>query len=292
METRRHSGGNRAIQSAVSRIDSSGVEIEVETWPGSGGATLLFAHAAGFCRGTWLPVLEELNHDGPIVAWDHRAHGGSATPDLPIDWWDTARDGLAVAAGASGPVVGVGHSLGAASLLMAEILSPGTLAAIVAIEPIVFPPPYGPIDHHPLAVGARRRRSTFSSRADALEHFASKKVFAAWDRRALEAYVNCGVVEEAGEWTLACGPEFEAAFFTAGAAHGAWERLPEVRPPVLVVAGRDSSSHPAEFAAEQAARLADGSLEVVADSGHFLPMEQPDRAAALIRQTIESISSS
>ncbi len=63
------------------------------------------------------------------------------------------------------------------------------------------------------------------------------------------------------EWVLACPPEYEAAFFAAGAAHGAWERLGEVR--VRVVAGRDSDSHPAEFASEQAVRLGNATLEIV-----------------------------
>ena len=129
------------------------MRIEVERRSGVDGPALAFAHAAGFCRGTWAPVIEDLHYDGSTVAWDHRAHGGSAVPSLPIDWWDTARDTLAVLADSRPPIVGVGHSLGAASLLMAEILSPGTFAAIVAIEPIVFPPPYGPNDDHPLARG-------------------------------------------------------------------------------------------------------------------------------------------
>ena len=66
----------------------------------------------------------------------------------------------------------------------------------------------------------------------------------------------------------------------------------EVRVPVLVVTGRDSDSHPAEFAAEQAKRMSGGMLEVVDDSGHFLPMEQPERVAGIIRHSIDSISSS
>ena len=62
--------------------------------------------------------------------------------------------------------------------------------------------------------------------------------------------------------------------------------------PVLVVAGRDSASHPAEFADAQAARLGRGTLEIVDGSGHFLPMEQPDRVADIIAQVMSSIRSS
>jgi pimeloyl-ACP methyl ester carboxylesterase len=241
-------------------------------------------------------VIEELRALGvahEAVAWDHRAHGASARPPLPLDWWDAARDALAVAGQVDGPLVGVGHSLGAAVLLMAEILAPGRFEAIVAVEPIVFPPPYAVVDHHPLAVGARRRRPEFPTRADALDNFASKPVFARWDRRALEAYVECGLVADGDDRVLlSCPPEYEAAFFAAAGVHGAWERLGEVGAPVRVVAGRDSDSHPAEFAAEQAGRIPNATLEIVDDSGHFLPMEQPARLAAVIAHTIESIRAS
>jgi len=256
---------------------------------------MAFAHATGFCRGVWSPVFDALRHRevaGSIVAWDHRAHGGSSNPLLPIDWWDTARDALTVLGGVAAPIVGVGHSLGAASLLMAEILAPGTFAAIVAIEPIVFPPSYGSAKHHPLTEGARRRRRSFPSPQAALESFTDKAVFAAWDLKSLEAYVNCGLIPAGDEWVLACLPEYEAAFFAASGSHGAWERLGEVRVPVYVVVGGDSDTHPAEFAAVQTARLGNGRLETVDGTGHFLPMEQPGKVADIIGHIIESITSS
>ena len=279
----------------MSRIDSAGVDIAAQWWEGDGPPTLAFAHATGFCRAVWRPVIEEVRARGVsnrAVAWDHRAHGASGRPELPLDWWDVAGDALAVLGEGAGPVVGIGHSMGAAALLMAEILAPGTFQAIVAVEPIVFPPPHLPADHHPLAVGARRRRPEFPTSAAALEHFASKVVFGRWDRRALEAYVECGLVAEGDRLVLACPPEYEGAFFAAGGAHGAWDRLGEVAVPVRVVAGRDSDSHPAEFAAEQADRLPVATLEIVEGSGHFLPMEQPARLAAIVAHTIESISRS
>lgn len=226
------------------------------------------------------------------MAWDHRAHGRSSEPPLPIDWWDVARDAGAVLASFPGSLIGVGHSLGAASLLMAEILSPGTFEAVVAVEPIVFPPPFQPADHHPLARLARRRRSSFAGKREAFVNFSGKQVFAGWDPRALEGYVDCGLLPEGEEWRLACRPEFEASFFASGGAHNAWDRLSEVEAPVHVVAGRDSDTHPSEFAREQTDRLGNATLEIVEDSGHFLPMEQPGRVAAISAQIIESITSS
>jgi len=271
------------------------VQIAVERLQGSLEVTIALAHATGFCHYVLDPVVEELRLRGvdtPVVAWDHRGHGESANPPLPIDWWDSAHDALRVLDEIADPIVGVGHSMGAAALLMAEILSPGRFAAIVAIEPIVFPPPYEPMDHHPLVQSATRRRPSFSSREEALENFASKDVFSGWDRRALEAYVRGGLRPNGDRWELSCPPAYEAAFFAAAPLHGAWDRLGEVRAPVLVVAGRDSDSHPAEFADAQAARFRNGELEVVEGSGHFLPMEQPGRVADIIAQVISSISSS
>lgn len=251
---------------------------------GSGPGTVAFLHATGFCKELWLPVWDEIGEGGgDLVAWDQPAHGDTPVPPHPFDWWAFAALVAGEAADLARPRLGVGHSSGAAMLAMAEILAPGTFERLVLVEPIVFPtglPTIG--DDHPLVRGAQRRRSRFPDRASAREWFRTRDLFAGWDTRALDAYVAHGLRPDSeGGLVLKCRPDDEAESYRAGGRHRAWERLGEVRVPVLVVAGEASVTHPPSFTARLTARFADAAHHLVPGASHFVPMQRPDLVAAL-----------
>jgi len=264
-------------------------------WPGSASGHVFLAHATGFCKEVWDPVAAGLRTaawDGSITAWDAPGHGGSPPASTPFDWWDTARAALEVihSSGSTGPRFGVGHSMGGATLVMAELLDPGILHGLILIEPITFPPPFQRIETNPLAVGAMRRRASFASPEEALENFSSKAAFGSWDVRALRAYVDGGLVERQGRFWLACDPDLEADVYRSGTAHGAYERLSEVECPVLVIAGELSDTFPQAFATHLAGEFPDGRYFVVGGAGHFLPMERPDLIAGRIAEELERLA--
>jgi len=260
-----------------------GISIAVRSWPGEGDPAFSFVHATGFCKEVWIPVIEELHGRGvelPMLAWDQRGHGDSEVSSPPFDWWDLARDALAVIG--PRPVMGVGHSSGAAALVMAAVLDPSRFQALVLVEPIIFPPPFvRPVDH-PLAEAARRRRAIFSNLAEVRDHFSSRPLFAGWDPRALEGFLRGGLRSADQGWELKCRPEVEAEFYLGAAVHGAWDRLPELDLPVLVVAGSDSTSHPPEVVAELIGRIPGARAVVVEGAGHMVPMQRPSELAAIV----------
>ena len=262
------------------------VTIARQDWTGPGPGHVFLAHATGFCKEVWGPVVDDLrtSWEGSVTTWDAPGHGGSSAGSLPFDWWDTARTALEVV-DSSAPAalrIGVGHSMGGASLVMAELLEPGTWSGLILIEPIIFPPPFQRVEENPLAVGAQRRRATFASREEALTTYAAKPTFASWDDRALRAYVDCGLVERDGSFWLACHPELEADAYRAGTEHGAYGRLSDVTCPVLILAGESSHTHPEPFVEHLAELLPDARSQVIAEAGHFLPMERPALVAELI----------
>ncbi len=212
---------------------------------GSGGPQIIAAHATGFCKEVWGPVFVELGALLPgfeATAFDQRSHGDSDAVVPPYDWWDLGHDVLAVADGAIG-ITGVGHSGGAAALVLAELTAPGTFASLVLVEPIVFPGPRRRRPEVAVAVAARRRRRRFSSRQEAEESWRAKPAFSGWDERVLAAYVTHGLGEADGGVELKCAPEHEAEFFAAGLDHGAYDRLGELAVPVLLVAGEGGAGH-------------------------------------------------
>jgi pimeloyl-ACP methyl ester carboxylesterase len=185
-------------------------------------------------------------------------------------------------------VVGVGHSMGGAALVMAELLAPGSFDALVVVEPIVFGPPYLSATDHPLVKLALRRRVSYPSRTALEASYSSKPPFAAWHPDALEGYVDGGFIEDDGQVRLACRPTSEAEVFAASAAHAAWERLGEVTIPVTILFGEHTDTYEVGHAEAMGQRFGKAVVQSVPGTSHFLPMERPDVVAGAVRERVLS----
>jgi pimeloyl-ACP methyl ester carboxylesterase len=251
---------------------------------------LLFAHATGFHGRVWAPVAERLAAAGHRVwSFDFRGHGDSdRDPSLEYHWDRFADDVLAVVAAADlagEPIVGVGHSKGAAALLLAEARRPGTFARLWCYEPIVIPSeePLPPQPDGPLAVGARRRRAVWESPEQAHSSFGSRSPFDVLAPAALSAYVDHGLRRQGdGTFALKCRPEDEAAAYTMQFAHRAYADLGAVGCPVLVACGERTDAIVPKLGQKLIDRLPAGRLEVMPGLGHFGPLQDPDAVAASI----------
>ena len=241
------------------------------------------AHATSFCGEVWRPVVDSLE-DLSCVTWDFAGHGNGPELELPVHW---SRFGAQVLAETEPGGVGVGHSMGACAMVMAQLEDPERFRFLVLIEPIIFPGPHGRMEH-PLSEIASKRKGSFRSREDALANFMSRRAFSNWHPDALAAYVDCGMVGE-GPVELACDPEIEADIYRASNDHDTWDRLNEVEIPVLVLSGADSDTIPPDLARAQAGQFQSAGVEIVPDAGHFLPMQEPGLVADRIRRIAEAV---
>jgi pimeloyl-ACP methyl ester carboxylesterase len=247
--------------------------------------SVAFAHATGFCGAVWRPVVEHLPEGLDVRVWDFPCHGSAPRLDHPIDWWSFGEWALDQVAPLDGPLIGVGHSMGGASLVMAELLSPGRFDALVLVEPIIFPPPFERREGG-LAEAAQKRKPVFDSRLAARENFASKSPFNAWHPAAFAGYIECGLTDTEEGVRLSCLPEDEAEIYRAATVHRVWDRLGEIVPPTLIMAGANSDTHQQHFVQSITARMRRAGFEMVPSTGHFLPMEKPD----LLARRIEAIA--
>ncbi len=268
---------------------------------GGTGRPVLAAHATGFNGLVWRPLAAALP-DAHTVAPDFRAHGGSpVAAGADLGWDRFADDVLATVtslgwdtAATSGPrPIGIGHSMGGAALLLAELRRPGMFAGLWVYEPIIFPPEIR--DHvgtadHPLPRGALRRRPVFASRDEARSTYATKPPMNAFAPDALAGYVEAGFVDEPdGSVRLACEPENESRIYTTASTCTAFERLGDVSCPVTVVRGVVEDASPAAIAGPAADALAHGTLSVHDELTHFGPMEDPAGLAAEIATFIATL---
>jgi pimeloyl-ACP methyl ester carboxylesterase len=281
-----------AVPLPASVPSTDGVDLPILDLGGD-GPLLLCSHATGFHGMVWRPMARALAPRWHSVAWDYRAHGDAPPPASGhFEWVGFGQDASAVAAALGAPgLVAVGHSMGGAALLMAELARPGTFRALVLFEPIVFPPP-PPGEAPPpptLAAGARRRRSSYPSYEAAIENFSGKPPLNVFTPDALDAYVRHGFREgDDGHVHLKCLPEHEARTYEMASHHRVFERLGEVGCPVLVLAGRDDESGPPAIAPAVAAGIPGSSFVRLGSVGHFGPMEDPELVAGQVDAFLSS----
>lgn len=278
---------------------TDGTRIAVHDFGGK-GAPVLISHATGFHAHCYEPIAQALRARHHVIGLDHRGYGDADAIDpSTVEWSKYGEDALAAARELSrshedAPIVGFGHSMGGATLLMAAQQQPSLFDALFVYEPIVFPPPPPDAERHtsPLPDGARRRKTTFASFDAALENFATKPPMHAFDPRAREAYVRHGFAElPDGSVRLKCEPEVEARTYETGGVAPAWHTLGDIRTPVWVMAGASFPSQPSAFSHLVAENLGRSTFVRWDEMGHFGPFTHPDEIATYIETVLIGIGS-
>jgi lipase len=271
--------------------------------PKGSSPKLLFSHANGFHGRIFQTTITSLTEAGSADCWsiDHRGHGQS-TCLLPnqLHWSVFSEDLLTVIneiTTEEEKVVGVGHSFGAASLLMAALQRPEKFSHLVLYEPVLFPWYFrfiSQFSESPLAIAAMKRRRSFPSVTAAIENFQSKQPMKSFHPNVLHDYCTYGMhqqekeTEEPGprqtEWTLSCPPENEAAIFRSGALHKTLDELHLLQVPVLMITGRFEWQGLSLFVESAAKKIPKCEFVRWDDAGHLGPMEDPLRFARAIKE--------
>jgi len=284
-------------------IDLPDSRLHYLDWGGD-GYPAHFLHGNGFCAGTYTPFLKHLIGDLHIIASDVRGHGASTrTRAGRIRHWRIFAEDVQTIVNRTlpPPVIGMGHSLGAVATYIAAARHPQLFAALVLIDPVIFPKPLlwkmalakllGLRSWFPPARLARQRRSRFENKQSALERFAAGHgIFKTWSREFVEAYIECGLLEkDPQKAVLRCDPELEAQIFESVPVD-VWSYAPKIRCPVLVLRGELSETL-SSAAARRLERInAHFQIRTVPAAGHFLPMEKPLACAQEIRDYLRSRS--
>jgi pimeloyl-ACP methyl ester carboxylesterase len=270
----------------------SDIALVVHEWAAPGSAApLVFAHATGFHARVWDAVIARLRRH-PAYAIDLRGHGRSGGGPIS-DWRIMAGDVAQFLdqAGIAG-AVGIGHSMGAHTLLQVAADKPGCFARLVLFDPVILAPEFyastEPIytadNPHP----AIRRKRNFASVEEMIARFRDRDPYRLFDPQVFEDYCRHGLRPAAsGEGLeLACTPEMEASIYSSSRSNGGiLEAARTVDIPVLVVRAQrgalnDFKSSPTW--PELASLLPQGTDLHRPDRTHFHPLEDPADAARII----------
>jgi pimeloyl-ACP methyl ester carboxylesterase len=263
-------------------VPAGELKLAVWEWPGDAPA-LFFAHATGFHGRCW----DDIGCRFPgrrRLAIEFRGHGRSSIPAPPIPWPHFAQDVLAVAQryGLRG-AIGVGHSMGGHSLVSAAIQEPGIFAALVLVDPVIFPPDF----YHGAAPDASyiaRRRNRWASPQEMFERFRARRPFSAWREEALRSYCDYALLPDGDAFVLACPPEVEAAIYGRcnAPANNLYAGIPGVAQPVTVLrAGTTATTAVLDLNAsptgpDLAVCFPQGRDVYLPDRNHYIPMEAPE----------------
>jgi pimeloyl-ACP methyl ester carboxylesterase len=279
------------------RYPVNGIELAVHHWagPAASASPLVFAHATGFHGRVWDAIIERLA-GREAHAIDMRGHGQSRAG--PIDDWRLLASDVAQfmdQAGIAG-AVGIGHSMGAHTLLQVAADRPSAFARLVLFDPVILAPDFYAPGSNPFSADAPhpaiRRKRDFASAEAMIERFAARDPYDLFDRRVFEDYCRHGLVPAAsGEgMELACPPEVEASVYGSSRSNGAiLAAARRVECPVLVVRAlhttlNDFKSSPTW--PELAAILPQGRDLHRPDMTHFHPLQDPEDAARIIGEWI------
>lgn len=266
---------------------SNGVKVAAYDFGGI-GPNLLLSHANGFHGLCWKPVADNLVKRFHCFAFDHRGHGDTPAPkDWKVAWAGYGSDAAAVGKSIAEPsgIIGVGHSMGGATLLLAALKNPDLFRGLLLYEPIVKPDDLKMPANRPngLAEGAERRKSSFRSFEEAIENYESKMPMAHFTPEALDAYVRGGFRKGTdGRVHLKCDPALEAENFRNSEIPQLWKKMTEIDIPVWVLSGHPEPFQPSGFAEAIADRLPRGNHIEYSDLDHFGPFVDPVRIARII----------
>jgi 2-(acetamidomethylene)succinate hydrolase len=243
------------------------------------GRPLLFLHGVTASAFVWRPVMERLSGSYRAVAIDQRGHGRSTLRrDGRFDAAACARDVTDVAAALrAGPVVLVGHSLGARNAIVAAAARPDLVAGVVAIDftPFIAPAVFDALDAR-VAGGAR----TFRDAAEVTAYLSERYPRLPSDavaRRARHGYAPGAQ----GRLRPLADPRAMLATCVGLRADLAPD-LTALSVPALLVRGANSAFvSAAAFEATRALRP-DLRAVVVAGADHYVPEEQPGPVAQLV----------
>lgn len=276
---------------------------------GTEDGLLHFAHANGYPPEAYTPFLEHFALEYQVVASYFRPLWPNTDPEELSDWsllgQDLLRFLVSVGAKASpgeNKIIGIGHSVGATSTLMASLERPELFQALVLVEPILFVPwkraawrvitklGVGP-RLHPLIKGALNRRSRFPSREAMYENYRTKAVFRRISNQGLRAYVNALSRQEPdGQVRLAYSPQWEARIYATAGLHDVhlWRRAPQLNIPVLLIQGANSNSFRDHTARRLLNRLPCAELHTIPQTGHLAPLEAPERVFQVMNTFLSS----
>jgi 3-oxoadipate enol-lactonase len=249
--------------------------------PATGGlAPVVLSHALGLDMHMWDGLAAQLAARGhPVLRYDHRGHGGSATPAGPYSMDDLVDDAARlVREWGRGPIVWVGLSMGGMVGQGLAIRHPELIKGLVLANTSSQYPEAAK------AMWAQRIATVESQGLGAIADTVMERYFSA-DYRATQT----DSVAAFRQRVLGTDAPGYAACCHAVAGVDWLDRLKGIRCPTLIIAGALDVGAPVSMSQAMAQRIAGSELVVFDQASHLSVAEQPLLFAQAVEGFLERV---
>ena len=287
-------------------VESNGVNHHYLEWGSPGNPNLVMFHAVGMCSQIWNSAARVLAQDYHVFCFDLRGHGdtknsgdlrGHEDTEHPGGEYNFQQLGQDVASvmqtmGLEGSI-GVGHSAGGMSMLIADSLVPGIIGRGVLVDTRVGESPMTLLTPEEQKVRIKRtlqKRSVWESRETMYAAYRDRRAFKSWTDEVFADYIEGGTrVLDDGRVELKCHPQIEEKFYqsrreldTFKVLHGLGGEY------ILLVGDYKGAQTPRDEAVQHLIRETKSfRFKGLGAGSHFVPMEHPALVLKEIRSFID-----
>jgi pimeloyl-ACP methyl ester carboxylesterase len=256
--------------------------------PGGIGEPLHFLHANGYPPGCYKSFHALLQTQYHIFGMLLRPLWENSKPEDVNDWHIFSDDLLRfLEEKTTGPLIGVGHSIGAIVTLRAALRDPSKFRALILLDPVLFVPSQLALWNfvraiglgstvHPKIAGALKRRRTFDDVDLVFRGYRNREVFRYMSDENLRIYIEGITRKTDSGYELVYSPEWESRIYLTGLRDfDIWRELPKLEVPTLFIRGAETDTfleNAARFVKKKQPRAR---VETLEKSTHLLPLERP-----------------
>ncbi|MGI9283184.1 MAG: alpha/beta fold hydrolase [Endozoicomonas sp.] len=254
-----------------------------------------FCHANGFPAPVYRQFLTPLENQFQIQYLECHGHN----PDYPVsDHWEHLVDELIdqLERRYDQPVIGLGHSFGGTLTWFASRRRPDLYKAVVLLDAPLMTPldsgyirmakKLGIIGRITPSRRASERKAQWDDRQEALDYFRTKSLFAQFDERCLEDYVDYGLNCHSDGFSLKFDPAIEAAIFANLPDRFPSAEKPGVPSSMIYGEGSDLLSRRRVWVH----RYLTGLEMQSTPGGHLFPLEYPEASVKSVQRMIERLT--
>lgn len=225
----------------------------------------------------WIPLARVLAEDYDVVMPDARGHGNTGAPDHGYRYDDLAADvvGLIDALGLVTPVL-LGHSMGGMTAAVVASRNPKRLQGLVLADP-TFLTPQRQREVHESDVADQHRRILKQPREDLLAEIRARHSRRSQEVIELFAQARFQTSIHAFEVLTPPNPDYV-------------QLINVLDVPSLLIVGNVGSVVTPEVAAELAGLNQYLEVVQIAEAGHGVPYDQPERFSAVVQTFLRSVS--